>query len=265
VRPRPHLVTGLILLAMGGCGNSPTPPLNPELCANATTYSVWEGSVAGNYIGTSPQGSIQIQNLGQQPLNVTGVSLGGAVTSCPTLETPADGFCVGFSVAGDAGVQPPFSIAGLQQAFMGMIFTPTKSQMYTGTVTLTSNSQPSSSVCQASPTTITLNGIGVFPPPELDSLNPTSGFATGGTVVTLNGNYFRSGLTVFFGDAGATDVVLDGGSQIFATTPPAPAGTTVLSDGGRLLFVDVTVSNPDNQSAVLSNSFGYVFLPDGVP
>lgn len=264
---RAHLVAGLILLALSGCGNTPPPPSNPEICVNATSFACWAGSCSGTFIGTSPEGSVQIKNGGQQPLNITAVSLSGDVSSCPNLTTPSDGFCAGFSFGGDAGIQPPFTIPGQQQAFLGLIFNPTQAKMYSGSVSITSNSSPTDSFCQSSPTQIMITGTGVFPPPVVDSIMPSSGPSAGGTAVVLNGNYFRPGVTVSFasplGDAGALNVVLDGGSQIFATTPPQPGGTVVLGDGGHLEFVDVIVTNSDGQNSTLASGFSYVEPVDG--
>jgi hypothetical protein len=58
--------------------------------------------------------------------------------------------------------------------------------------------------------------------PTVTNLSPSSGPASGGTVVTITGTGFASGAVVRFGAATATDVSVESTTQIVAT---APAGT----------------------------------------
>ncbi|MFE9993952.1 IPT/TIG domain-containing protein, partial [Streptomyces avermitilis] len=60
------------------------------------------------------------------------------------------------------------------------------------------------------------------PVPTLTSLNPTSGLAAGGTVVTLTGTGFIGTTAVTFGGTPATSFTVNSDTQITAT---APAGT----------------------------------------
>jgi phospholipase C len=83
--------------------------------------------------------------------------------------------------------------------------------------------------------------------PSILSISPTSGPAAGGTPTTITGTNFVSGATVTFGGVAATGVNVTSSTQITATTP---AGTPGL--------VNVVVTNPDHQSATLSN--GYTFI-----
>lgn len=85
-------------------------------------------------------------------------------------------------------------------------------------------------------------------PPSITSILPTSGSALGGTAVVISGQFFQQNATVTFGGALATGVVVSAdGTTIQATTPAGTAGTTV----------NVTVTNPDNQSATLAQAFTY--------
>lgn len=82
--------------------------------------------------------------------------------------------------------------------------------------------------------------------PTLTLIQPTSGPTTGGTLVTFFGANFESGLTVTFGGNLATSVTVNGPSQFVAVTPAHGAGS-----------VNVVVTNPDGEAAVLANGFTY--------
>lgn len=88
--------------------------------------------------------------------------------------------------------------------------------------------------------------------PELDSLAPTSGPVTGGTPVSIWGANFTDGLVVTFGDVEALDVNVVDEGLLLCTTPVAEEG-----------IVDVAVTNPDGQMAMLEQAFE--FLPEGGP
>jgi hypothetical protein len=89
---------------------------------------------------------------------------------------------------------------------------------------------------------------GLLPPPVLSliSISPTAGRTTGGTAVTIKGTGFQSGATVTFGGNAATKVTIVSTTSITASTPPHATGT-----------VNVTVTNPNGQSATLLNAFTY--------
>jgi hypothetical protein len=82
--------------------------------------------------------------------------------------------------------------------------------------------------------------------PTVTSVNPNSGTTVGGTAVTISGTNFVSGATVSFGGMAATNVTVSSSMAIIATTPTHAAGA-----------VNVTVTNPDAQSASLANGFTY--------
>ena len=88
--------------------------------------------------------------------------------------------------------------------------------------------------------------VGIVPP-TVDSIDPASGYAGGGTAVTIAGGNLQEGATVTIGGAEATDVVVAGdGTSITATTPAGAVGAA-----------DVAVNNADGGSASLSGGFTY--------
>jgi IPT/TIG domain-containing protein len=95
-------------------------------------------------------------------------------------------------------------------------------------------------------------------PPTLASLSPTAGSTAGGTSVTLAGTGFVAGApgapssTVSFGGATAT---------VTSVTPTAIVVTTPLHAAAA---VDVTVTNPDGQTAALPGAFTFN-APTGFP
>ncbi|MEO5821029.1 MAG: DUF5719 family protein [Vicinamibacteraceae bacterium] len=84
------------------------------------------------------------------------------------------------------------------------------------------------------------------PRPTFSLIAPWTGPTSGGTVVTLAGSNFVAGATVRIGGALATNVVVQSGSRIQATTP---AGTV----GAR----DVQITNPDGQFIMQPGCFSY--------
>lgn len=89
---------------------------------------------------------------------------------------------------------------------------------------------------------------GLLPPAAVSvtSVSPTSGLTTGGTVITIAGAGFQSGAAVIIGGTAATNVKVGSSTSITATTPAHAAGT-----------VNLTVTNPNGQSATLVNGYTY--------
>ncbi len=85
-------------------------------------------------------------------------------------------------------------------------------------------------------------------PLALNSIAPDQGPMDGGTTITLSGTGFQEGIQVFFGEEEATSVVRQGQLSAQATAPAASAEGPV----------DVTVENPDGQTATLQGAFTYV-------
>jgi plastocyanin len=88
------------------------------------------------------------------------------------------------------------------------------------------------------------------PPPAaglaLQSVSPSTGSSEGGTVVLITGGGFAEGVQVSFGTVPAAAVTFFDAATIQATTSPSAQGT-----------VDVVVTNPDGQSAVLPGAFTF--------
>jgi plastocyanin len=87
----------------------------------------------------------------------------------------------------------------------------------------------------------------VAAPPSLATIGPTSGPVAGGTSVAISGSGFAAGATVSFGAGAATNVNVASATSITAVAPSGTAGS-----------VDVTVVNPDGQSAKLTGAYTYV-------
>ena len=81
---------------------------------------------------------------------------------------------------------------------------------------------------------------------SVNSVSPSSGDTTGGTVVTVAGNNFASGATVSFGGTSASNVSFISSTQLTATTPAHTAGS-----------VNVSVTNPDGASTSLAGAFSF--------
>lgn len=90
------------------------------------------------------------------------------------------------------------------------------------------------------------NGYSYTAAPTIAAVSPSSGPTAGGTVVTITGGNFQGGATVSFGGVNAGSVTVSNPSQIQTVSPPHAAGTA-----------EIRVTNPDGQSAILSNSFTY--------
>ncbi len=84
-------------------------------------------------------------------------------------------------------------------------------------------------------------------PYGVTDVNPRAGSTTGGDVVTITGQGFVSGSSVYFGGLAATNVNVTDATSITAVTPSHPAG-----------LADVTVVGPgDDGSGTLYKGFAY--------
>ena len=86
----------------------------------------------------------------------------------------------------------------------------------------------------------------IAPPPSIISISPNAGPLAGGTWIKITGTNFATGATVDVGGNPATDVIVVSETEITAKTPVGTAGAK-----------DVSVTNPDGQSATLPNGFFY--------
>jgi hypothetical protein len=85
------------------------------------------------------------------------------------------------------------------------------------------------------------------PVTTVTSIYPTSGPATGDTVVTIVGVGYTNSLTVTIGGVSATNITVEDSGTIIATTGAHPPG-----------LVDVAIYNPDASHATLSNAYTYL-------
>lgn len=91
--------------------------------------------------------------------------------------------------------------------------------------------------------------------PSITSITPNTGSTAGGTAITISGSNFKSGATVTIGGAAASNVVFVNASTLTAVTPLGPTNEQATQPK------DVTVTNPDGQSATRSGGFTYTVPP----
>ena len=86
--------------------------------------------------------------------------------------------------------------------------------------------------------TAALSSTSTKPAPTVSGVSPNSGSTAGGTSVTISGTNFVNGATVTIGGTAATNVAVNSGTTITATTPAHAAGV-----------VNVVVTNPDDEAS----------------
>ena len=96
--------------------------------------------------------------------------------------------------------------------------------------------------------TVTVNSVD---DPEISSVSPDLGPATGGTETTVSGSFFGASGYVVFGETQAVSCASWSDTQIVCETPPHEAGV-----------VDVTVHSDDNGDATATGAFTYFEGPD---
>ena len=114
---------------------------------------------------------------------------------------------------------------------------------YVGPVSVTVTNIDGQSVTDS--TTLSLTG----PAPTLTVIGPTAGPAAGGNTLYLVGSGFAPGATVTVGGGAAT------------VTRNLPTSITITTPNGTAGLASITVTNPDTQSATLSNAFRYWGAP----
>jgi hypothetical protein len=89
--------------------------------------------------------------------------------------------------------------------------------------------------------------------PTVSSLNPSSGPAAGGTVVTITGTNLSGATGIMFGPNPATSFTVQSDTELTVTTPPAAFGGPA----------EVTVNSPNGSSMMSPGSqFTYLLAPD---
>jgi hypothetical protein len=87
------------------------------------------------------------------------------------------------------------------------------------------------------------------PPVITPPLDPASGPSVSSTVTIIHGTGFVTGLGVTFGTVPATTIISVTATEIQVEVPPPAGGAGT---------VDVTVENPDGQTAVAAGAFDYL-------
>ncbi len=108
------------------------------------------------------------------------------------------------------------------------------------------------SACQSSHqvgVSVVADGVD-FPAPVITSVSPGYGRVAGGGVLTLQGQYFRTGLTISVGGADCTSAVQLSGTEAVCSFPALPVG-----------IYDVGVTNPDSKYNVLPQRVQYLSPP----
>jgi IPT/TIG domain-containing protein/carbohydrate binding protein with CBM4/9 domain len=127
----------------------------------------------------------------------------------------------------------PATVISASPAAIG-ISTPAATQTGAVDVTITNSDGQNSTLTGG------FNYVAPGPTPTVSSISSPQGPTAGGSSITINGSNFVTGASITFGGMAATNVVVTSSSVITATTPPHAAGR-----------VNVTVTNPDGQSATL--------------
>ena len=173
------------------------------------------------------------------PPTVTGVSpASGSINGGAAVTITGTGFSSGATVT--IGGNPATGVTVVN----GTSITATTPAHAAGAVAVTVTNADSQSGTAASAFTY------VAPAPTVASVSPASGPIGGGTAVTITGANFAVGAAVTIGGAPATGVSVVNGTTIAATTAAHAVG-----------IVNVTVTNPDSQSATLTNGFTYLAPP----
>ncbi len=86
--------------------------------------------------------------------------------------------------------------------------------------------------------------------PTLSSVSPVAGPLAGGTLITVTGTHFLSGIAITVGGAACSGVTLSSATSVSCSTPAHAAG-----------LVDIVATNTDLQSATLSSSYTYQPAP----
>jgi len=90
-----------------------------------------------------------------------------------------------------------------------------------------------------------------LPPVSLSSVEPASGPTAGGTITTIRGDGFTTGIAVLFDWIPAQYITVVSPQTLTCMTPPGASG-----------FVDVTVVTADSGQDTLANGFAYIRAPD---
>ncbi len=208
------------------------------------------------------------------PTQITCVNTPAGAGSYPVVVTNTDGQTSGSATLLAYAAQPvvgSLSVSGGSTSG-GTTLTISGANFVSPTVTIggiscsigTSNS--SSITCTTGANTpgtylvVVTNGTGVVSsggqsftyaaPPTLTSISPVGGPLAGGTTVTFTGTGFVTGATATFGGTACTVPTFLNSTTFTCTAPASGAGS-----------VDVTIKNPDTQSATLTSAYAFAPAP----
>lgn len=192
---------------------------------------VW-GTVdfASQSIGSVSSGhQFTLKNVGAVVQPVSGIALSG---------TDANQFSVGTGGSAPCASLTPTLAAGASCTVM-VSAAPTSSGAKTANLTVTT---------AIASTAIPLTVTAIYPVPAISAVSPSSGFASGGTIVTITGTALNNANAVTFADTAAASFSAGSDTQITATSPAGVIGQ----------LVDITVTTPGGTSATSSaDQFNY--------
>lgn len=166
----------------------------------------------------------------------------GSVAGGTSITITGTGFVAGATVT-VSGV----AATGVTVASATSITVTTPASASTGAVAVAVSNPDTQTGIAANAFTYTLR-----PAPTIVSITPTSGASLGGTSITIVGTNFVAGATLTIGGVTASSTNVVSATSITATTPQRSIGAA-----------SVVVTNPDGQSATLTN--GYTFTANSAP
>jgi len=191
---------------------------------------VGTGSFGALPAGSASSGhQITLKNAGIAELPVTSIALSGADSGQFSVVAGGSSPCDSLS---------PTLAAG---ASCTVLVTATPTSMGSKNADLTVTTAVGS-------TTVPLTATASYPVPTVTGISPSSGYATGGTLVTITGTALTGATAVKFGATDAASFSTGSDTQATATSPAGLIGQTV----------DITVTTPGGTSAVSSaDQFSY--------
>ncbi len=203
------------------------------------------GTGVGPAVSISPP-SVDFGDVGigqnSPPITVTVTNTGNVDLHVSALGVPSAPFGIGTQNCNGATVPPQ------QSCEIDVTFQPTQAGLAAGNVSFTDDAP-------GSPQVVPLSGNGLKPSPTVTGLAPDHGPAAGGTVVTIQGDWFVPGeTTVTIGGSvvPADQVTIAGDPTATFVTPPHSPGS-----------VQVIVSTPAGTAAALT--FTYEESPPSPP
>ena len=214
------------------CSSQSKLPQQPQISVNPTSLQ-WSTDVGlATFVGTSIGDSLQIQDLGQDPLKISGIFLDGGDGAFTILEPAPSGPDVDAGAQTTINTRPDF-------AAVTVFFKPTAGKAYDGVLTITSNGANDGGMVL-----VPLHGVGVtaqtlnVTPTELDWL-PDSG-----TPANVGGAGVLQTLTITNSGQSVLNIisaqVVTNGNGVPANTFTLVGATPADSDGGLKNDINTT-------------------------